>query len=82
MQFTQKIVRITRSKLYTLKTNFIVSTANQPLNNDRGEGFLDVAMKVLVVIVIGVAVMAALNAAVPGLFTSLISRITSELAAN
>lgn len=79
MRFNKKIIQATYSRLHTLKTNFIVSTTAQPLRNNRGEGFLDVAMKVLIVVLIGGVVLGVLNAAVPGLFTSLIARITSEL---
>lgn len=44
-----------------------------------GEGFLDVAMKILIVVVIGSAVLVILNAAVPDLFQDLIDQISSEL---
>jgi large-conductance mechanosensitive channel len=45
----------------------------------RGEGFLDVAMKILIVVVIGAAVLAILNAAVPSLFEDLIGKISDSL---
>ena len=45
----------------------------------RGEGFLDVAMKILIVVVIGAAVLLILNAAIPDLFQGLIDKISSEL---
>ena len=45
----------------------------------RGEGFLDVVMKILIVVVIGAAVLLILNAAIPDLFQGLIDKISSEL---
>ena len=40
---------------------------------------MDVAMKILVVVVIGAAVLIILNAAVPNLFSGLIEKISGEL---
>lgn len=45
----------------------------------KAEGFLDVAMKILIVVVIGAAVLLILNAAVPDLFSGLIDKISGEL---
>lgn len=45
----------------------------------KAEGFLDVAMKILIVVVIGAAVLLILNAAVPNLFSGLIEKISGEL---
>ena len=45
----------------------------------KAEGFLDVAMKILIVIVIGAAVLVILNATVPNLFQGLIDKISGEL---
>ena len=47
--------------------------------DNRGEGYLDVAMKILIVVVIGAAILAIMNTAMPGLFQSLIQKITGEL---
>ena len=49
------------------------------LADKKGEGFLDVAMKILIVVVIGAAVLLILNAAIPDLFQGLIDKISSEL---
>ncbi|NLV48778.1 MAG: hypothetical protein GXY22_09015 [Clostridiaceae bacterium] len=43
------------------------------------EGFLDVAMKILIVVVIGAAVLLIMNTAMPNLFSGLIERVSSEL---
>lgn len=45
----------------------------------RAEGFIDVAMKILIVVVIGAAVLLILNAAMPDLFQDLIDKISGEL---
>jgi hypothetical protein len=45
----------------------------------KAEGFLDVAMKILIVVVIGAAVLLILNAAIPNLFQGLIEKISGEL---
>lgn len=48
------------------------------LRDKRAEGYLDVAMKILITVVLGAAIPAILNTAVPGLFTSMINKISSE----
>ncbi len=45
----------------------------------NGDGFLDLAFKILIVVVIGAAVLLILNAAVPSLFSGLIEKISGEL---
>lgn len=45
----------------------------------RGEGYLDMAMKILIVVVIGAAILAIMNVAMPDLFQSLIDKISGEL---
>lgn len=47
--------------------------------DNRGEGYLDMAMKILIVVVIGAAILAIMNVAMPNLFQSLIDKITGEL---
>lgn len=49
------------------------------VSEKKGEGFLDVAMKILIVVVIGAAVLLILNAAIPDLFEGLIDKVSSEL---
>ncbi len=49
------------------------------ITEKKAEGFLDVAMKILIVVVIGAAVLLILNAAVPNLFSGLIEKISGEL---
>ena len=57
----------------------IKNTIKRFVSERRAEGFLDVAMKVLIVVVIGAAVLLILNAAVPDLFSGLIDKIGDEL---
>lgn len=45
----------------------------------KAEGFLDVAMKILIVVVIGAAILIIMNAAIPNLFQGLIDKISGEL---
>lgn len=49
------------------------------VSEKRADGFLDVALKILIIVVIGAAVLLVLNAAVPNLFSGLIEKISSEL---
>lgn len=58
-------------KLKNLFTKFIT--------DQRGEGFLDVAMKILIVVVVGAAILAIMNAAMPGLFQNLIDKVSGTL---
>ncbi len=55
------------------------STLNRFLKDQSGEGFLDVAMKILIVVVIGAAVLAIMDTAMPNLFQGLIAKISTEL---
>ena len=49
------------------------------VKDQSGEGFLDVAMKILIVVVIGAAVLLILNNAMPALFQDLIDKVSAEL---
>ena len=49
------------------------------LVDKKGEAFLDVAFKVLIVVVIGAAILLILNTAIPNLFSGLIEKISGEL---
>lgn len=54
-------------------------TIRRFIEEKKAEGFLDVAFKILIVVVIGAAVLLILNAAVPNLFSGLIEKISGEL---
>jgi len=49
------------------------------IKEQSGEGFLDVAMKILIVVVIGAAVLLIMNNAMPALFQDLIDKVSAEL---
>ena len=57
----------------------IKNTIKRFISDRKAEGFLDVAFKILIVVVIGAAVLVILNAAIPDLFQGLIDKISSEL---
>jgi ABC-type lipoprotein release transport system permease subunit len=57
----------------------IKNTAKRFISDRKAEGFLDVAFKILIVVVIGAAILVIMNAAVPGLFQGLINKISSSL---
>lgn len=60
--------------------NRITSAVQNFVQDRKGEGYLDVAMKILITVVLGAAILAILNTAVPGLFTSMINKISTEWA--
>ncbi len=57
----------------------IKNTFKKFIFDKKGEAFLDVAMKILIVVVIGAAILVILNAAVPTLFQNLIAKISDSL---
>lgn len=58
--------------------NRITSAVQNFMQDRKGEGYLDVAMKILITVVLGAAILAILNNAVPGLFTDMINKISTE----
>ena len=60
--------------------NRLTSTIQNFMQDRKGEGYLDVAMKILITVVLGAAILAILNTAVPGLFTDMINKISTEWA--
>ena len=63
-----------RARIQALRSGF-----RNLARDRRGEGYLDMAMKILIVVVIGAAILAIMNVAMPDLFQSLIDKITGEL---
>jgi len=57
----------------------IKNTVKRFVSDKKAEGFLDVAMKILIVVVIGAAILLILNAAMPDLFQNLIDKVSGEL---
>ena len=62
----------------TLK-NRVKNLASKLVKDRSGEAFVDVAIKILIVVVIGAAILAIMNVAMPGLFQGLIDKISSQL---
>jgi len=60
-------------------TKRIRSTFRSLVSDRSGDGFLDLAFKILIVVVIGAAILLVLNAAMPNLFSDLIDKVTGEL---
>jgi hypothetical protein len=60
-------------------TKRIRNTFRSLANDRRGDGYLDLAMKILIVVVIGAAILLILNAAMPNLFSDLIEKVSGEL---
>ena len=59
--------------------NRITAAMTRFARDNRGEGYLDMAMKILIVVVVGAAILAIMNTAMPNLFQSLINKISNEL---
>lgn len=57
----------------------IRSTLLNLIHDRRGDGFLDLAMKILIVVVIGAAILVVLNTAMPNLFAGLVEKISGQL---
>lgn len=76
----QMIIR-RNSTLSTLRARFAsLRTGIKKLSKDnRGEGYLDMAMKILIVVIVGAAVLGVMNAAMPDLFQDLIDKVADQL---
>ena len=64
--------------MLTMKNRF-KNFVSKLVKDRSGEGFVDVAIKILIVVVIGAAILAIMNVAMPNLFQSLIEKISNEL---
>lgn len=49
------------------------------LRDESGEAYLDMAMKILITIVVGAAILAIMRNTIPQLFADLISKISAEI---
>ena len=77
------------NKMITLKSRFTstmstrISALRKNMKNltadQSGEGYLDMAMKILIIVVIGAAILAIMNAAMPTLFQNLIDKVSSQI---
>ena len=62
------------TRLSALRRNALALSTDQ-----SGEGYLDMAMKILIIVVIGAAILAIMNTAMPNLFQSLINKVSSQI---
>ena len=62
------------TRFSALRKNMKNLTADQ-----SGEGYLDMAMKILIIVVIGAAILAIMNTAMPTLFQNLIDKVSSQI---
>ena len=49
------------------------------LQDESGEAYLDMAMKILITVVVGAAILAIMRDAIPQLFADLIGRVSAEI---
>lgn len=47
--------------------------------DESGEAYLDMAMKILITVVVGAAILAIMRDAIPQLFADLIGRVSAEI---
>ena len=62
------------TRISALRKNMKNLTADQ-----SGEGYLDMAMKILIIVVIGAAILGIMNSAMPNLFQILIDKVSSQI---
>ena len=77
------------NKMITMKsrcTNALsarISALRKDMKNltadQSGEGYLDMAMKILISVVSGAAILGIMNAAMPTLFQNLIDKVSSQI---
>ena len=51
----------------------------QMVRDESGEAYLDMAMKILITVVVGAAILAIMRDAIPQLFADLIGRVSAEI---
>ena len=69
---------------FTSAMNARITALRKDMKNltadQSGEGYLDMAMKILIIVVIGAAILAIMNTAMPNLFQNLITKVSSQIA--
>ena len=69
-----RFTKALETRISALRRNALALTTDQ-----SGEGYLDMAMKILIIVVIGAAILAIMNTAMPNLFQSLINKVSSQI---
>lgn len=74
---------ISMKSRFTSAMNTRIAALRKDMQNltadQSGEGYLDMAMKILIIVVIGAAILAIMNTAMPNLFQSLIDKVSSQI---
>lgn len=74
---------ISMKSRFTSAMNTCIAALRKDMQNlsadQSGEGYLDMAMKILIIVVIGAAILAIMNTAMPNLFQSLIDKVSSQI---
>ena len=74
---------ISMKSRFTSAMNARIAALRKDMQNltadQSGEGYLDMAMKILIIVVIGAAILAIMNTAMPNLFQSLITKVSSQI---
>ena len=74
ISMTSRFASNMNARIAALRKDMQNLTADQ-----SGEGYLDMAMKILIIVVIGAAILAIMNTAMPNLFQSLIDKVSSQI---
>ena len=69
-----RFTKALETRISALRRNALALTTDQ-----SGEGYLDMAMKILIIVVIGAAILAIMNTAMPTLFQNLIDKVSSQI---
>lgn len=69
-----RFTKALETHISALRRNVLVLSTDQ-----SGEGYLDMAMKILIIVVIGAAILAIMNTAMPTLFQNLIDKVSSQI---
>ena len=67
MRKLKKVLSILRIRILCARKQFV--------EQEAGEGFVDVMVKMLIVVVVGAALLAIMRTAIPNLFTSMIDKV-------
>ena len=74
---------ISMKSRFTSAMNTRIAALRKDMQNltadQSGEGYLDMAMKILIIVVIGAAILAIMNTAMPNLFQNLITKVSSQI---
>ena len=76
MNRIRKCLKVVMKQLRVEKERWIKGK-RQFVRQEEGEGFIDVLVKMLIVVVVGAALLAIMRAAIPDLFSGMMDKIRS-----